>query len=66
MDSTSILKQHTIFIKIISFLKLFKNIGLKLTLLLALPMLLGTVILILLYFYCRVITCLNFIIYFIF
>ena len=66
MDSTLILKQYTIFIKIISFLKPFKNIKLKLILLLALPTLLNTVILILLHLYYGVIMCLNSIIYFIF
>ena len=62
MDSTSILKQHTIFIKIISFLKPFKNIGLKSTPPLALPTLLGTAILISLHLYYGVIMYLNFII----
>jgi hypothetical protein len=66
MDSTLILEQYTILIKIISFLKPFKNIGLKLTLLLALPILLGMAILISLYFYYRVVICLNSTISFIF
>ena len=66
MDGTLILKQYTIFIRIVSFLKPFKNIKLKLTLPLILPTLLGIAILILLYFYCGAIICLNFVIYFIF
>jgi hypothetical protein len=66
MDGTLTLKQYTILIRIASFLKPFKNIKLKLTLLLALPTLLGIVILILLYLCYRVIICLGSVIYFIF
>ncbi len=66
MDSILILEQYTIFIKIVSFLRTFKNIGLKLILLLVLPILLGIVILILIYPYYRVIIYLDSIIYFIF
>ena len=62
MDSTSILEQHTILIRIISFLKTFKNIKLKLTLPLASPILLGTAILILLHLYYGAIMYLDFII----
>jgi hypothetical protein len=64
--NTLILKQHTILIRIISFSKSFKNIKLKLILLLALLTLLGMAILISLHLYCGVITCLDSIIYFIF
>ena len=66
MDSTLILEQYTILIRIVSFLKTFKNIKLKLTLPLALPILLNIVMLILLYLYCGVIIYLNFVICFIF
>jgi hypothetical protein len=66
MDGTLILKQYTILIKIISFLKPFKNIGLKLTLPLALPTLLGMAILILLHLYCRAVICSDSAISFIF
>ncbi len=66
MDGTLIPKQYTILIRIISFLRTFKNIKLKLTLPLALPILLGTAILILLYLYYGVTMYLNSIIYSIF
>ena len=66
MDGTLILEQYTIFARITSFLRLFKNIKLKLTPLLALPTLPGIAILILLHLYCGVIICLNFTIYSIF
>jgi hypothetical protein len=66
MDGTLILKQYTILIKIISFLRPFKNIELKLTLLLTLFILLGMVILISLYLYYGAIICLNSATYFIF
>jgi hypothetical protein len=61
MDSTLILKQYTILVRITSFLKAFKNTELKLTLPLTLPTLLDTVMLILLYLYRGVIIYLNFI-----
>jgi hypothetical protein len=61
MDGTLTLEQYTILIKIVSFLKPFKNIGLKSILLLALPMLLGMAILILLHLYCGAVTYLDFI-----
>jgi hypothetical protein len=41
MDGILILEKYTIFIKIASFLRPFKNIKLKLILLLTLPILLG-------------------------
>jgi hypothetical protein len=66
MDGILTLEQYIILIRIISFLKPFKNIGLKLTLLLILPILLGIVILILLYFYYGVIMCSDSVICFIF
>jgi hypothetical protein len=66
MDGTLTLKQYTIFIRIVSFLRPFKNIGLKLILLLVLLTLLGTVILILLHLYYRVIMYLDSAIYSIF
>jgi hypothetical protein len=66
MDGTLTLEQYIIFIKIASFSRPFKNVGLKLTLPLASPTLLGTAILILLHLYCGVIMCLNFVIYSIF
>jgi len=53
MDSILTLKQHTILIRIVSFLGAFENIGLKLILPLASPMLLGMAILMSLYLYCR-------------
>ena len=59
MDSTLTPKQYTILIKIISSSRPFKNIKLKLTLLLTSPTLLGIAILISLYLYYGVITCLN-------
>jgi hypothetical protein len=66
MDGTLISEQYTILIRIISFLKPFKNIKLKLILLLALFILLSMVMLILLYLYYGAIICLNSVIYFIF
>ena len=62
MDSILTLKQHTILVKIASFLRPFENIRLKLILPLVLPTLLGIAILILLYFYYRAIIYLDFII----
>jgi hypothetical protein len=59
MDGILTLEQYIILVRIVSFLRPFKNIELKLTLLLVLPILLGTAILILLYLYYGVITCLN-------
>jgi hypothetical protein len=59
MDGTLILEQYTILTKITSFSKPFKNIGLKSTLPLVLPTLLGIMILILLHLYYRAVTCLN-------
>jgi hypothetical protein len=66
MDGTLILEQYTILIRIISFLKTFKNIKLKLTLLLASPTLLSIVMLMSLHFYYRVIMYLDSVICFIF
>jgi hypothetical protein len=55
MDSILILEQYAILIKIISFLKPFKNIKLKSILPLALPILPNMAILILLHLYYRAI-----------
>ena len=66
MDGILTLEQHTIFIRIISFLRPFKNIELKSTLLLASPTLLGTAILISLHLYYGVIMCSDSVIYSIF
>jgi hypothetical protein len=66
MDGILTLEQYTILIRIVSFLRPFKNIRLKLTLLLALPILLGIVMLILLHLYHGAIIYLNSAIYFIF
>jgi hypothetical protein len=59
MDGTLILEQYTILVKIASFSRPFKNVGLKSILLLALPTLLGMAILILLHFYYGAVTCLD-------
>jgi hypothetical protein len=59
MDGTLILEQYIILIRIISFLKTFKNTELKLTLLLALPILLGIVMSISSHLYYRVIMYLD-------
>ena len=66
MDGTLILEQHTILIRIASFLRTFKNAGLKSTPLPVLLILLGMVISTLSYLYYKVITYLDSIIYFIF
>jgi hypothetical protein len=66
MDSTLILEQYTILIRITSFLKTFKNIKLKLTLLPTLPILLGIAILTSSYLYYGVIMYSDSAIYFIF
>ena len=66
MDSTLTLKQYIILTKIISFLRPFKNIKLKLTPPPASPTLLGMAMLILLYLYYRAIICLDSAIYSIF
>ena len=66
MDGISILKQYTILIRIVSFLKTFKNIKLKLILPLASPILLGMATLTLLYLYYGAIIYLDFAICFIF
>jgi hypothetical protein len=66
MDGILILEQYIILIRIVSFLRPFKNIELKSTLLLTSPTLLGIVILISLHLYYRVIMCSDSAIYFIF